>query len=76
MKLALDVLSALAAFGAALFWFWSAAGKLPPMLTYFDGAPPEDPFYKAFVNSVKRSRIAAILAGLSALFAAGSLLVK
>jgi hypothetical protein len=74
--LVLDLVSAVFALGAAGFWFWSGVGKLPPMLMYFDGAPPDDPFYKAFVRSVRRNRWAAICAGVSALAMGASLLVS
>jgi hypothetical protein len=62
-----NLVSAITAFCAAIFWFWSGAGKLPPMKMYWDEAPANDPFYLAFVASIKRNRIAATLAGVSAL---------
>ena len=43
----IDIASAIAAFAAAILWFVSAYGKLPPMVAYWDAAPPSDPFYEA-----------------------------
>jgi hypothetical protein len=42
------------------------------MLTYFDGAPPSDPFYEAFVKSVQMNRWAAGFTSLSVLALAGA----
>jgi hypothetical protein len=55
------------AFGAALFWFLSAYGELPPMLTYWGSAPPTDPFYATVRFSAHMNTIAALLSGASAL---------
>jgi hypothetical protein len=63
----LDTGAALFAFVAALFWFRSAAGKLPPMGSYFDKAPTNDPFYQAIKFSAVMNRWAASFSGLSAL---------
>jgi hypothetical protein len=73
LVLLLNIVSALAALGAAYFWFLSVRGKLPPMLTYWGAAPADDPFYMAFVRGVKMSRKAAISAGVSAITLAVSL---
>ena len=62
----LTLLSAVTALGAAVFWFLSAAGDLPPMLTYWDKAPPGDPLYRALQSGVRMNRIAAALSGCSA----------
>jgi len=62
-----SIVSGVAALAAAAFWFLSAAGEVPPMLQYWDKAPPEDPFYRAFVASVRMNRIAALLTGASVL---------
>ncbi len=64
---ALTLISALAALGAAIFWFLSAWGELPPMLTYWDKAPPSDPLYRALHSGVRMNRIAAAFSGCSAL---------
>jgi hypothetical protein len=40
----LNIAAALFALFAALFWFVSAYGKFPPMLTYWDQTPSNDPF--------------------------------
>ena len=52
---------------AAAFWFSSAYGKLPPMLTYWDSVPENDPFYKAVKFSAQLNRWAAGFSGLSAM---------
>ncbi len=64
--LALSLISAVAALGAAVFWYRSAPRDLPPMQTYWDGAPPNDPLYQALKAGVHDSRIAALLAGVAA----------
>jgi len=60
---ALNIVAALAAIIAAVFWFLSAAGKLPPMVTYWDSTPSTDPLYQALQNGVRMNRIAAIFCG-------------
>lgn len=67
MQTYLDLGAALFALAAAAFWFVSAYGKLPPMVAYYDQAPPDDPFYVAVKLSAKMNRWAAFLSGLSAL---------
>jgi hypothetical protein len=62
----LDVGAALLAVAAAIFWFASAYGKLPPMLAYWDQAPASDPFYSAVKFSAEMNKWAALLSGLSA----------
>jgi hypothetical protein len=52
---------------AAIFWFISASGKVPSMGTYFDSAPPDDPFLVAVRRSAVWNRFAAALTGVSAL---------
>jgi hypothetical protein len=64
----LDIGTALFALVAAVFWFISAYGKLPPMIPYFDRTPESDPFYRAVKFSAKMNRWAAGLTGISALF--------
>lgn len=59
--------TAVFAFLAAIFWFLSASGKLPPMMSYWDGTPPSDPFYAALKSSAQMNTCAAVLSGLSAL---------
>jgi hypothetical protein len=51
-----DVAAALFAFGAAVFWFLSAYGKLPPMVTHWDATPENDPFRMAVTFSAKMNR--------------------
>jgi hypothetical protein len=52
---------------AAIFWFISASGKVPSMGTYFDSAPPNDPFLVAVRRSAVWNRFAAALTGVSVL---------
>jgi hypothetical protein len=75
MEFWLDVGAAACAIGAAIFWFMSAYGKLPPMGMYWDAAPPNDPFYIAIKFSAKMNRWAAGLSGLSALCMAIKIMV-
>jgi hypothetical protein len=63
----LDIGAAVFALIAAIFWFLSAYGKLPSMITYWDQTPENDPFYTAVKFSAKMNRWAAGLSGLSAL---------
>jgi hypothetical protein len=67
MEKCLDIAAALFAFGAAVFWFRSAYGKLPPMVAYWDATPENDPLYMAVKHSARMNRWAAGLSGLSAL---------
>lgn len=62
----LDLGTALFAFAAAAFWFFSAFENLPPMLSYWGGTPQTDPFYVAMQISVRMNMWAAVLSGLSA----------
>ena len=57
--------SALAAIAAAVFWARSAT-PLPPMLSYFGGAPTNDPFFVALQESARMNSHAAICAAISA----------
>ena len=72
---ALDLLTAVAALGAAWLWLQST-GPLPPIVTYFDGAPPQDPFYHSLVESASYSRDAACCAAASALCTFASWAIK
>lgn len=72
----LDAATAAFAFVAALFWFLSAAGKLPPMVSYWDKAPDNDPFFKAVRRSAMLNRWGAVFAGLSALCAGASFVLR
>jgi hypothetical protein len=54
-----DVGSAILALVAAVFWFLSAYGKLPPMIAYWDQTPENDPFYLAVKYSASMNRWAA-----------------
>ena len=63
----LDICTAAFAFVASIFWFLSARGSLPLMGSYWDRAPPNDPFYVDVKFSATMNRWAAGLSGLSAL---------
>ena len=69
----LNVAAAFLAIIAAVFWFLSAYGKLPPMITYLGGTPEWDPFYEAVEFSVVMNRWAAGFSGASALSMAAGL---
>jgi hypothetical protein len=62
----LDMATAIFAFIAAVFWFLSAAGRLPPLVSYWGQAPDTDPFYQAMKNSALMNTIASVCSGLSA----------
>jgi hypothetical protein len=62
----LDIGAAIFAFIAAVFWFLSAARKLPPMLAYWDKTPDSDPFYQAVKFSARMNVFAAAASGVSA----------
>jgi hypothetical protein len=73
MKIALEALSAFSGLLAAGFWFASALGDVsPPGVGWGGVISPNDPFFKAFSNAMKRNRWGAGFAGISALCAAGT----
>jgi hypothetical protein len=63
----LDIGAAVFALIAAIFWFLSAYGKLPPMVTYWGSTPGADPFYKAVRFSAEMNKWAAGFSSVSAL---------
>lgn len=63
-------------FLAAIFWFLSAYGPLPPMLSYWDGAPAFDPLYASMKFSAHMNTFAAVLSGCSALSTVASLVAR
>jgi Na+/proline symporter len=67
MRKWLDIIAAVFAFAAAVFWFLSAYGKLPPMITYWGSTPESDPYYQAVKFSALMNRWASGLSGASAL---------
>jgi hypothetical protein len=67
--LILNFVSAGSAFVAAIFWYLSARNRLPPMSTYWDQTPDDDPFFVAIQAGVKLNRWAAGFAAASALCA-------
>lgn len=52
---------------AAYYWLASAWKDIPPIKTYFNGAPADDPFFVALTRAAKFNRRAAMLTGLSVL---------
>ena len=71
MNKKLDFAAAIFAFIAAVFWFLSAAGQLPPIGMYWLHAPETDPFYQALKFSARMSMVASVFSGLSALTLSG-----
>jgi len=55
----LDIAAAIFALVAAAFWFVSAYGKLPPMITYWGATPEADAFYQAVKFGALMNRWAA-----------------
>ncbi len=62
----LNIGAAVFALTAAIFWFLSAYGDVPPMLTYWGGAPVDDPFYQSVRFSAAMNKWAAIFSCASA----------
>lgn len=73
LSFVLNLASAGLAILAAVFWFRSAWGRIPQPVLRYGGFDPADPFFKALDASAKSNRIAALLAGLSALLMAGAI---
>jgi hypothetical protein len=71
----LDVAAASLAIVAAVFWFLSAYGRLPPMVAYWGQTPENDPFYIAVKFSAVMNRWAAGFSGASALAMAARLFI-
>jgi len=71
----LDVAAALLLIISAVFWFLSAYGKLPPIVTYWGQTPERDPFYQAVKFSAVMNRWAAGFSGVSALSMAARLFI-
>jgi hypothetical protein len=59
----LELAAAIFAIVAAVFWFVSAAQKLPPMLAYFGATPTTAPFYASLRFTVAMNRWAALFDG-------------
>jgi hypothetical protein len=71
----IDVAAALLAIIAAVFWFVSVYGKLPPIVAYWGKAPESDPFYDAVKFSAVMNRWSAGFSGASALSMATRLFI-
>ena len=69
----LEIGAATFAFIAAVFWFLSAYGKLPPMTTNWGAMPEGDPFIQAMIYAARMNTLAAIASGNSALLVAARL---
>jgi hypothetical protein len=65
--LTLEICTAVFAIAAALFWFLSAFGPVPPMKTYWGATPSSDSFYSGMKYSATMNTYAALLSGISAL---------
>jgi hypothetical protein len=76
MRKWLDIGAAVFAFVAAVFWFLSAYGKLPPMVTYWDSTPQNDPYYQAVKFSAEMNRWASGFSCISALCMGWKLFIK
>lgn len=57
IAVAMNVLSAVSAFAAAVFWYLSARNKLPEMVSYWDGTPSDDPFFVAMQKGVTTKQV-------------------
>jgi hypothetical protein len=66
MKQMLTIFVAISAAAAAFFWYLSASGEIPPMLSYYDAIPPDDPFFLSIRYAARMNRWAAGCAGASA----------
>ena len=75
MEFWLDAGAVVFAIGAAIFWFLSAYGELPPMVAYWDATPENDPFRMATTFAAKMNRWAAGFSGASALCMAMKIMV-
>jgi hypothetical protein len=71
-----EIVGAAFAVTSAIFWWLSAYGKLPPMVTYWGGAPESDPFFQALKFSAQMNKWAAGFSGATALCAAASLFLR
>jgi hypothetical protein len=71
-----EIAAAVFAFAAAGFWFASAYGKVPEMLTYWGSTPESDPFFQSIKFSTQMNRYAAALSGLSALCMSAGLFAR
>ncbi len=67
MEKCLDIGAALFACVAAVFWFLSAYGTVPPMRTYWGSTPENDPYYQAVKFSAAMNTLASGFSGASAL---------
>jgi hypothetical protein len=63
----LDIVAAIFALVAAVFWFLSAYRKLPTILPYWGWTPESDPYRQAVVFSAKMNTWASVFSGASAL---------
>jgi len=72
----LELGAGLTALIAAVFWFLSAYGEVPPVVSYFDRAPDSDPLMVAMRSSANMNRWAAAFSGVSAMLVSVSLFLR
>jgi hypothetical protein len=72
----LDLGTAIFALVAAFFWFASASGTMPLIITYWGSTPEADPYRLALITAAKWNSIAAFFSGLFALCASASWAVR
>jgi hypothetical protein len=75
MGLWLDVGTAGLGLIASAFWFLSAAGRIPHVITLPKSDEKNEPFYAALQISSQMNRWAALFSGLSALSASLKILI-
>jgi hypothetical protein len=68
----LDLGTAIFALLASFFWFASASGSMPLIITNWGSTPEADPYRLALITAPKWNSIAAFFSGLSALCASAS----
>jgi hypothetical protein len=71
-ELVLSGVAAVLAIIAAVFWFASAHGEIPDLVTYWGRAPKDDPLIRNFQMSAQMNTYAASFSGASALSWAAS----
>lgn len=72
----LDAGAAISSLLAAIFWFFSACGKIPPLEPCWDKIPDDDPFIKAMTRSMRMNKWAAIFSCFAATCLGAGLLLK
>jgi hypothetical protein len=65
-ELGLSAVAAVFAFIAAIYWFRSAYGEIPDVITYWGGAPKDDSWVRNYQMSARMNMYAASFSGASA----------